>query len=216
MINIISSFYISKFDSFLNDERNIELQLCLKKNLENPLIEKIHLYLDDDNAHEYIKKINNDKINIIQIGKKPLYSDLFNYAIEKLKDKICMVTNSDIYIFDCDTLLFKKLNDNNTLFALTRYEHDLSSPQIDKYRGSHDSFIFKSPINNIFINNIQHVQHNWGSENVLLYELNKAKIKLYNPCYQIKIVHLHKSNLRENNRKRINRRKSYLVRPKKL
>jgi len=204
MINIITSFYTSKLDSKLDNDRNNELQNCLQKNIENQSIEKIHLYIDDDEAYEYINKINSDKINIIQTGKKPMYSDLFNFALQNLKDKICMITNSDIYIESCDLSIFNKLNDNNTVFALTRHEHDLSSPLIDNYPGSHDSFIFKSPLNNIFLENIQHYQHIWGAENVLLYELNKANIKLYNPCRQIKIVHLHKSNLREKNRMRIN------------
>ena len=52
---------------------------------------------------------------------------------------------------------------------------------------------------------MQHKQNVWGSENVVLYELNKVKYKLYNPCIQIKIIHEHKSGIRNRGRKRINR-----------
>lgn len=123
-----------------------------------------------------------------------------------------MITNSDIYITDCDINLLNQL-DTNTVYALTRHEYDLSCPLIDKYQGSHDAFIFMSPINDIFLKNVQHVQCVWGSENVLLYELSKANIKLFNPCKQIKIIHLHKSELRESNRIRINKERSHMVYP---
>jgi hypothetical protein len=217
MINIITSFYISHFNSNLNTERNNELQECLNKNLKNDLIEKIHLYIDDNESLEYILSLNNDKINIISVGYKPLYSDLFSYALTNLQNKICMITNSDIFILECDKSILNYLDDSNTVFALTRYEYDLSSPLIDNYQGSHDCFIFKSLVN--FINNlenIKHVQHVWGSENVVLYELAKSNIKIYNPCYQIKIIHLHKSDLREGNRPRINHDRSHIVKPCKL
>ena len=206
MINLITSFYISRFNSELNNDRNNELQQCLKNNVENDFIEKIHLYVDDDEAVDCIKNMNNNaKINIISVGFKPLYSDLFSYALNNLQNKTCMIANSDIYLHELDARLLSILNDNATVFALTRHEHDFTSPMIDDFCGSHDCFIFKSPLNfHDRIENIKHVQHHWGSENIVLYELSKNNIKLYNPCHQIKIVHLHKSNLREAHRPRIN------------
>lgn len=204
MINLITSFYISRFNSELNNDRNEELRQCLKNNLENDFIEKIHLYVDDDESFDYIKTLNNDKITVISIGTKPLYSDLFSYALNNLQNKICMISNSDIYIHEMDEKLVNGLNDN-VVFALTRHEHDLSCPMIDNFCGSHDCFIFKSPLNfHDRIENIKHVQHYWGSENIVLYELLQNNIELFNPCFQIKIVHLHKSELREENRPRIN------------
>jgi hypothetical protein len=215
MINIITSFYIPKiFDSVCNQIRLKELHDCLNNNINNQIIEKIHLYLDDEDAHEYIKSLNSDKINIISIGAKPLYSDLFLYALEKLQNKICMITNSDIYLAECDNTLLERLNDNNTVFALTRYEYDMSCEQITWFCGSHDCFVFKSPINFMNkINNINHVQHHLGSENIICWELRNSNINLYNPCYQIKIVHLHKSCLRESDRIRIGEDRNYSVSP---
>ena len=155
MINILTSFYIAHFNSNNNSQRNDELKQCLNNNLNNNLIEKIHLYIDDNEALEYIKSLNNSKINIIKVGFKPLYSDFFSYALNNLQNKICMITNSDIYLDECDTKLLNKL-DNNTVYSLTRYEYDMSSPLIDKYEGSHDCFIFKSPIIIIQITIILH------------------------------------------------------------
>jgi hypothetical protein len=203
MINIISSFYIPQ--PFHNGifERITELKDALNYNIQNDIVEKIHLYIDNEEAHEYIKNLNSDKINVIEVGKKPLYSDLFGYAFNNLQDKICMVTNSDIYIKECDLNVLNKLNDGNIVYALSRYEWDMSCPQIKYYGASHDCFIFKAPLNNDFLQHVQHVQHHWNSERVVMYELDKIGAKIYNPCYQIKIVHLHKSGIREPNRKTV-------------
>lgn len=216
MINIVTSFFIPKFASDLNADRYEELKTALNKNLESPLIEKIHLFVDDEVALEYIHKLDNPKIVVIAVGKQPMYSDLFTYANENLDGKICMVTNSDIYLHKFTSNLFKHLQDNNTVYALTRYEHDMSYPLIKKYFWihSHDSFIFKSPLKNTgFIDKIIHPQNVWGSENLVMYEMNNCGIRIFNPCIQAIIVHLHKTELREPDRIRINGRKGYPARP---
>lgn len=213
MINLITSFYISKLNHPKIKKRNKEIQECLNKNINSIFIEKIYLYLDDEIALNYVKNLNTNKITIIDIGKKPLYSDLFGYGINNLQGKICMISNSDIYLHDCDLNVINKLNEDNTVFSLSRYEYDMSCPQITGYGGSHDSFIFKSPLNTELLNHIQHLQHYWNSEGVVLYELNKIGAKLYNPCYQIKTVHLHKSDIREPNRITYSDERRFLLPP---
>ena len=212
MIHLITSFYITHFNSEKNNDRNNELQTALNNNLFNPLIDKVHLYIDNNEALEYIQNLNNSKIIIISINYKPLYSDFFNYANTNLSEHICMITNSDIYLHECDINILNKLNDSNMVYALTRHENDLSCVQIQHFVGSHDSFLFKSPVN-IDINDITHPQDVWGAENVICYELKKKNIPIKNPCYQIKIVHLHSSWLRNSNRIRINQTRSSSCRP---
>ena len=198
MIHLVTSFYQSENTDEQHVKRNIELLNYLKKNIENPLIVKIHLYVDDTNALECIKTL--DKINIIAVGYQPLYSDLFEYTFNNLKNEICMISNSDIYLHECEMDCLNRLDDN--IFALTRYEHNMTSPLIDNYVGSHDVFIFKSPVS-INLNHIMHVQNVWGSENSVIDSLCNHGYKIYNPCYQIKIVHLHESGLRNEDRIRI-------------
>lgn len=205
MINIITSFYISKIADDKNILRNKELRDSLLKNMAFPLVKKIHLFIDDNLSKKALdiitdKNPNKNKIVIISIGKKPMYSDLFEYAINKCKNEICMVTNSDIYLLKCEKVLLDKLLNNNWIYALTRHEHNLTCPLINKYLGSHDSFLFKSPIDAKIVNNIKHFQHIWGSEAVVIDELFKLKYQVFNPCKQIMIVHLHSSQLREKGR----------------
>lgn len=96
-INIVTSFYISH-----NNDRTNELVKVLDKNLHSDYIDKIHLFVDDEKAFIFLKdrykQLFHSKIKIVEIGKQPLYSDLFNYC-NTLKDKICMITNSDIWLY---------------------------------------------------------------------------------------------------------------------
>jgi hypothetical protein len=203
-INLVTSFFVSKLSDTNISLRNNELVEALKKNVESPYIESIHLFVDDENSHNRLKELFNDyiingKIVIASLCKgMPLYYDLFNYAINNLKDKICMVSNSDIYIHECDMRLLTVLTENS-LYALTRHEYNMSCPLINDYHGSHDSFIFKSPLN-VSLEEFKFPQNVWGSEAKLLGLLYNQGVTIKNPCKQIKIVHLHKSNIREKNR----------------
>ena len=199
MIHLITSFYIINKDDDISIKRNNELQQCLINNIKSILIKKIHLYVDDINAlnkaYELEKNIGIlDKIYIISIGKQPLYAELFNYTIDNLKNEICMISNSDIYLDECDNDCLIRISNN--IFALTRYEFDFSCPLIEKKIGSHDAFIFKSPIKKDFLHNLNHPQNVGGSDDNVVNNLVDHGYKLFNPCFQIRIVHLHESALR--------------------
>lgn len=203
MINLITSFYLP-----ININRKNELIKTLINNIKNEHISNIYLYLDNNECHDYIKDNivdEHNKIIIIEIGKQPLYSDLFDFA-NTLENKICMIANSDIWIHDVKNIKLLEFinNKENIIYSLTRHEYDFSCPLIDNYSGSHDAFIFKSPINKELIKHIKHPQNVWGSENVLLYELYKLNYIIFNPCKSIILIHEHSSNIR-NTGKRINK-----------
>jgi len=201
MIHLVTSFYLIENPNEVQVLRNNELIESLIKNIESPIIKEIHLFVDNIHAFNKINEINSEKIVIIRIGKQPFYSELFDYAITNLENKICMISNSDIYIHEYDINILNKLENN--IFTLTRYEHDMSCHLIDKYVGSHDVFIFKSPLNKMILQYMNHHQNVWGSECLIIDILVDNGYKLYNPCHQIKICHLHKSDFRNEDRIRI-------------
>jgi len=201
-MELITSFYSSK-----NEDRNLELEKTLMKNIESVFIQRIHLFVDNDaSRHKLNDKFCSDKIVIVRIGPQPLYADMFIYANTLPPGTLCIISNSDIWIKSIENVsLLSYLQQKEALmYAITRYEHDMTCPLIDTYRGSHDAFIFKLPINESIIKHIKFPQNVWGSENVLLYEVNKLKYTILNPCKQIQIVHEHKSNERNPGRERIN------------
>ncbi len=199
MINIVSTFYITKYSSPLDNLRTKEIEACLLKNLESPLIEKMHLFVDDNEALNRLNVLSNnsDKISIIEVGKKPLYSDMFKYILNHLKDKICMIINADIYLLECEEFLIEKIKKEKMCYALTRYEHDLSKPLINNYQGSHDAYIFNSTYidENIINNHANFYQNVPGIETHIIKNLCDSGFVVCNPCHQIKIVHLHQTQL---------------------
>jgi len=199
MINIVTSFYISKTNSPLDSVRSEELLNCLIKNMESEIVEKIYLYVDDELSYEKVMSLSHmsqfHKIHVIAILNRPKHKDFFKFAIEELKGKICMITNSDIYIHEYNYDLINKLNNEKIAYSLTRYEHDMSCPLINHYQGSHDSYIFRSDMNISVIDNLNYYPNTPGIENWINRELFDQGYKLFNPCYQIKIVHLHRSEL---------------------
>lgn len=200
MINIISTFYVSKYSSHLDNERSKELEESLINNLKSDNVEKIHLFVDDNDALYRLKLItnNSDKIVVIGIGQKPTYSHFFQYILNHLKDKICMITNSDIYLYQCENRLIENLKNYKVCYALTRYEYDFTHPLIDDYAGSHDCYIFNSSfIDEKIINNHTNFFQNFpGIETHIIKNFCDNGFKVINPCKQIKIVHLHKTQLR--------------------
>jgi hypothetical protein len=109
-----------------------------------------------------------------------------------------MITNSDIYLLECDFNLIERLRTEKCCYALTRYEYDMSQPQIDNYGGSHDAYIFNSSFIDENIVNIHtdFFQNLPGIETHIITNFYDIGFNVFNPCRQIKIVHLHKTQLR--------------------
>lgn len=206
MINLISTFYLSKYNNLLDNERTNELIQALMNNLNSDIIKKIHLFIDENDTLEKLNEIksnniNSDKIVIIYINKQPTYHDFFNYSLNNLPNQICMISNSDIYLNLYDINLINLLNYEKYCYALTRYEHDMKNPLIDNYLGSHDCYIFNSKFldNRIICENTNFKQNLPGIETRIIKSFCDLNYKVFNPCKQIKIVHLHKTNLRNYN-----------------
>jgi hypothetical protein len=200
MINIVSTFYVSKYSSNLDNLRSKELEDCLINNISCPFIEKVHLFVDDNDALIRLKELSNDseKVVVIGIGKKPKYNDFFNYIINNLNDKICMIANSDIFLSQCDVNLIERLKKEKLCYALSRYEYDMSHPQINNYYGSHDCYIFNSSFidKNIINKHTDFYQNLPGIESQIVKNFCDFNFKVFNPCKQIITVHLHKTELR--------------------
>ncbi|MEX0597968.1 MAG: hypothetical protein WD512_15875, partial [Candidatus Paceibacterota bacterium] len=192
------------------------LKKTLNNNATNPIVKKIHLFLDKNEDEDYIKTLPLEiqaKIKIIEVGKQPLYSDLFQYA-NTLPNEICMVCNGDIWVYNKQIPFFFKVLNNNFVFALTRHEIDGKRPLIEIKLASHDAFVFKSQLNPSLQKMVQHKQNIWGSENRVIDSLLYLKYNLVNPCIEFKIIHEHdfkRPNRIEPNRDRLSHNNNSIV-----
>lgn len=200
MINIISTFYVSKYSSNLDNLRSKELETCLVNNIASQFVEKIHLFIDDNEDLIRLKELTNEseKVVVISVGIKPKYNDFFNYILDNLENKICMITNSDIFLSEVNNKVIKELENEKNMYALTRYEYDMSHPLIDNYCGSHDCYIFNSKfINKNIINEHTNFYQNFpGIETHIIKNFCDNGFRVFNPCKQIITIHLHKTQLR--------------------
>ena len=125
-------------------------------------------------------------------------SRCLSLLLNNVKNKLCMIANSDIFLYESDNKLIEQLHENKFAYALTRYEHDMTCQLINGYGGSHDAYIFNSKyLNDSIINEHTHFYQNFpGIETHIIKTFCDNGFKVFNPCKQIKIVHLHKTNLR--------------------
>jgi hypothetical protein len=199
-MELLTSFYYPK-----NKKREEELVLTLKNNLSKNFINKINLYITENDyekfkKNNFEKNKNYDKINFILKNYQPTYKEFFMVASE-FDNKIICICNSDIE-FDINNIaILNKLNGNKCYF-LTRHESNNTKPLIENFGGSHDAFIFKSNIlkNNIInkdLSYINYIQNTPGIEALLtIFCIEQLNYKIFNPCFEIKLLHHHKSAYR--------------------
>lgn len=200
---IVCSFYYSS-----NTIRQTELEHTLIQNLNKTFIDEIHLFMEEKDYEKFCKsnlkdENNYNKIKIVKHNNQPKYPELINYC-SNLTNKICCICNSDIefVINENEQTILSKLYNQKQIFFLTRHEYDMSCPLIQNFCGSHDAFIFHSDtllntIKNIDLSFINYIQNTSGIEALLtIFFIEKLNYTILNPCFQIKLIHHHKSNVR--------------------
>lgn len=176
-----------------NQNRNIEIDYVLSKNIESNLFDKIILYCDQ----ECVPPFNSEKIECIYVSNRPTYLDFFNKGNE-YPGYIIIVSNSDIFFDNTINLSEKHVKRKKEVLALTRYEYySVNGVYKDKMImgcDSQDSWIYLSPIN-INEMNINFGLGVPGCDNRIAYELSKNYI-VKNPSFTIKTYHYHTSEFR--------------------
>ena len=198
---LITTYYISE-----NESRNEEIKKCLCKNAENKHIKKIYLLNNKIYDLDFLGNLTNKVIqykisnNTDYILK---YSDAIEFINTKLKNEICILSNSDIY-FD-DTL--SKINSRNIIgrfFALLRYDEDdngnkniftrFNEPRDD----SQDCWIFKTPLK-IDLNKLDFTFRTLGCDSIFALHAHETGLKASNPSLEIVATHAHKTDYRTYN-----------------
>jgi len=150
--------------------RQKEIDYCLQKNFDNEYINEIHLLLEEDYNLDFIN--NKHNIHIVKnINSKRInFKDVFDYYNKNIKNNICILINSDIYL-DKSIEVVKNINFNKLFISLNRYENNKNSVPsflngveinncdykkcsafLKPYQESiwsQDAWIWKYPINNV-------------------------------------------------------------------
>lgn len=186
------------FVSYYQNERQGEIDYCLKQNCDNPYIESIIVFAECKLAYDHPKIYTLD-------SNRPTYNDFFQ--VMKEFEGIKILANSDIY-FD-DSLSLVKLK-NRQAYCLTRHEwkdgdiKPFESNNNARAMWSQDAWFFIDPPDvpkevlatlNGQYKMIPYCTGTAGCENHLAFLL-KNKYQLINPYPQIKAIHVHREEER--------------------
>ena len=201
---LITTYYISD-----NEFRNNEINKCLIKNIENNYIKKIYLLNNKLFDLSFLKNIKNYKNKVIQVIISTHdnyilnYKDAIQFINTNLKDKICILANSDIY-FDDSLFKINSQNIHGRFFGLLRYDEDNEGnkkifTRFDEPRNdSQDSWIFMSPLN-IDLSKIDFTFRTLGCDSIFSKYVYDSGLKVCNPCYDIITTHVHNTEYRTYN-----------------
>jgi hypothetical protein len=182
-------------------KRAKEITLCLKKNCENPLIDRVVLLNESDMSKHFP---STDKIQQEIIGNRLTYAAVIRWIQENApKNTICVFANSDIYLDSTWSVLWK-IDIENKFLSLLRYEaaedipddkHTIFGPRPD----SQDTWV-------IFSDSVK--ARTWdfsaldfpfgkaGCDNAINIEMMRQKFMIVNPSLTIKTHHVHTSQVR--------------------
>lgn len=197
-----------------NDKYRLrEYRACVKRNLKNPFIEKIHVFYENRSGQAAEDFLSHPKIEIHDFETSEqqgiTYGHLIDFANQYLAGKMVIIANTDIY-FDCSLRALEHYDLTDKVLALTRYDcgayqgwhgkpwfrHDLSQ----------DSWIFRPPLKKINAD----IKMGWlGCDNRLAYEMRIGALNVSNPSLTIMTWHIHKRRKPPE----VFKNKSYLAEP---
>lgn len=180
MIRLFTSYYEDQ-----DKERDKEIKECLKKNIENRIIDEIVLISEVE--------VSGDRCKVV-MGERPTYDDFFKLINEVASpDDISIIANSDIY-FDKSIGLAAKMGVKDC-YTLSRWDV-LGSDKIQHHNfgWSQDVWIFKGQVKTLFPCGF-HLGIP-GCDNSIAYWLMESGYDLTNPSFDIIAYHLHLSGIR--------------------
>ena len=195
---------ISLFIPYFNPieaSRRKELELCLAKNRANNRIAHVYLMIDDDAEVD----LEDGRVTVFRMNRRPTYQDWTRLAETSSPDHICVLANADIYFDETISLLEELFDADPTAFvALTRY--DLSGTEISLHPNPHwsqDTWAYlpehaSNPDRDRCLNFPLGVPR---CDNKVAYGFAVYGHTVYNPCHQVRSMHVHESGKRTYDKK---------------
>lgn len=205
MTNLIINYYTDK-----NKTRQDELNFCLKKNIENKLIDRVILIgfqHDLEKAINYITENLNEyqyKVRIVVNDVRPAYNHFFGVISGRYQHDINIISNTDIYFNETlQSAIDFDWGKEKTCMALSRWDLNIK-PQMPagvlqhfNTPDSQDAWIFKGEVP--VIEGATFTMGMAGCDNKIAYLLAHAGYNVINPSKTIQAIHYHVSKVRNYN-----------------
>lgn len=196
MINLFFPYY-----SCGDTDRQIEIDCCLKRNIENKFINKIYILIDDES---FPPVESSEKIEIIYLDHRPTYRKWIELSLSYCRNEYSILSNSDIYFNESIKNIDLILETERCFLALTRWEQlgDNIKPHPNPH-WSQDSWGFY--VGNDFSQSLlRKLDFSMGvprCDNKIAYLFAVYGWRVINPLNQIISVHIHESDLRTYDKK---------------
>lgn len=211
MVHLITQFYQVKYENQPIDlikARQFEITTCLKNNLKNIEVKKIHFLYESYDDVEFMESegISKDhpKIILHNLGHRLKYSDVFKYANTFLDGKTCVYAHSDMILHEGFNLLNDKPMKPNKVYCLTAHNNKTCNRKFKcncvrqfvtpkgVYTPTVDGIVFVGgSINEKAINDCNHIMHRMGSENRMIAILKREGKEVVCPNNVLYALHLH-------------------------
>lgn len=178
-----------------NPRRQAELDECLRRNLDNPQIDRVFILSEAPDTFD------SPKITRIPCPSRPTFQTYFDAinARSGLAElgEVNILANSDIVFEERGLALVCGLDLHQRCLALARWEQWANgsiTPNPGWLEGTQDAWIFRGRIRRV-----EDADFCLGKPNCdhsIVERLRGAGYELFNPCFDVRILHRHDSNVR--------------------
>lgn len=195
MINVFFPYYQCG-----DKDRQKEIDLCLRKNAGNKLINKLFVVIDDNCDCP----INNDNIEVIHIDQRLTYKYWVELTQQYCQVGVTILCNSDIYFNETLSVINDVLNSNKHFVALSRWE--LLGTSLSKHTDPHwsqDTWAMRvgEEFSQSFMQQLDFPMGVPRCDNKIAYLFATQGWKVFNPVDFLVSVHVHESQMRTYHKK---------------
>jgi len=191
---------IQQYYTPANKIRSKELYKCLKANIENPLIDRIVLFVESKS--DLLPPDPNKKVTKVLMKSRITYADCIETVQKQIgPGHLVVFANTDIYL-DATWRSVWAVDLRDTFAALLRWEEGEGATEATPFgprNDSQDSWLIHSD---------SVLSRTWdlekfkipfgkaGCDNAILTEFMRNKFKIVNPAFSLRTIHVHKSEYR--------------------
>jgi|TARA_Y100001934_G_scaffold164554_1_gene195971 hypothetical protein len=181
-------------------ERQKEIDLCLGKNAENKLINKLFVVIDDGCECPVIS----DNIEIIHINKRLTYKYWIELTQQYCQAGVTILCNSDIYFNETLSVIDEVLFSEKSFISLSRWE--LLGGSLSKHPNPHwsqDTWAMRvgEQLSPSFMHQLDFPMGVPRCDNKIAYLFATQGWKIFNPVDFLVSIHVHETEMRTYHKK---------------
>ncbi|CAB9495511.1 exostosin domain-containing protein [Alteromonas macleodii] len=195
MINVFFPYYECG-----DPERQAEIDMCLRQNANNSLIDRLFVLIDDDS----VCPVESPNLDVIYVDKRVTYKFWIELTKKYCVKGISVLCNSDIYFDDSLDKLNTVLSEPKSFLALSRWE--LLGGETSKHPNPHwsqDTWAINvmDELSDSLMHQLDFPMGVPRCDNKIAYLFAVFGWKVFNPVDYVKSIHAHETQMRTYHKK---------------